>query len=71
MDLTDATTAEVLQWLGLRDVRSDNAGRRAPETRRSRQPKRLDAAGVRTIFAQGQMRSAPVIVAKITTQDAP
>jgi hypothetical protein len=38
-DLTDATAADGLRWLMPRDVRSDNAGRRPPEMRRSCQPK--------------------------------
>jgi hypothetical protein len=45
MDLTDATAADGLQLLRPRDVRSDNAGRRPPEMRRSRQPKAVGCGG--------------------------
>ena len=44
-DLTDATAVDGLQWLRPRDVRSDNAGRRPPQMRRSRQPKAVGCRG--------------------------
>jgi hypothetical protein len=45
MDLTDATAADGLRWLRPRDVRSDSAGRRPPEMRRSCQPKAIGCGG--------------------------
>src|SRR6516164_7293743 len=44
-DLTDATAGDGFRWLRPRDVRSDNAGRRPPEMRRSCQPKAVGCGG--------------------------
>jgi hypothetical protein len=43
-DVTDATSTDGLRWLRPRASRSDNAGRRPPEMRRSRQLKALGCA---------------------------
>ena len=44
-DVTDATSTDGLRWLRPRDVRSDNAGRRPPEMRRSCQPNAVGCGG--------------------------
>jgi hypothetical protein len=44
-DLTDGIAADGLRRLRPRDVRSDNAGRRPPEMRRSCQPKAVECGG--------------------------